>query len=362
MGFKARKRPASPASPNLPSPSNPPTPVDELFSGKAHGSIAFKPSLAALDEEDLVAFANSNGGGVIVLGVEQSRKARGGKTLQVIGSPAGARERRKIVEMAKRCVPPVEISISALAHEGKKLLRIDIAQSARRPHCTSRGTYMIREAHASVPLTPDKLGSLLVPQPSGVQAGTAAKDSAPAPERPHRAESAVADMIDALLIEMANLPDRLQASLKTTERTLGELGSRIEKKLSDLTEAVDAEAEDSLIHIGLSTIRQAQKIGFESLSQRLDDTSQLVHKILKRVQLEAKSAQQKAAKSPIARPSVVLVQLKLDAADLEPDTNVNEPGKRSDEPRRQGPLLEAPRASGKKKEARAPKAASEQAD
>jgi hypothetical protein len=150
MGFKPRQRPAQrPAS------------IDKLLSGEEQRLVAFKPSAAALEAEDLVALANTEDGGTIVLGLEPAPKRRRKAEPTVVGCSLTVATRKAIASLAQACVPPVEVTVSEAVHQRKKLVRIDVAKSDARPHCTASGTYVVRDGDAIVPLTRDRLEALL---------------------------------------------------------------------------------------------------------------------------------------------------------------------------------------------------------
>jgi hypothetical protein len=235
----------------------------------------------------LVAFANSEQGGTIVLGLEEIE----GDELVIVGCPGGVRAKRAILRIAEHCVPPIAIAVADHVYSRKRVFRVDIAASPQRPHCTDRGVYTIREDGQNALLTPDKLRALLT--------GDAAEPEASSGDG------------DSLSQEAADLRRQVHRSLQNAEDAIGELGTRIESKLARVATLVEASEEDDFLHIGLSTIKQAQKIGFDSLAKRLDDTSQLLHSLLQRSRIPRPNPTVRGSGSSL--PPLVLVQLKRDS-------------------------------------------------
>src|SRR4051812_6182374 len=63
------------------------------------------------DAEDLVAFANSPAGGVILLGVEQVVGADGKQTPSIRGCRAGDGAVLEVLNRAKDCLPPIDVRV-----------------------------------------------------------------------------------------------------------------------------------------------------------------------------------------------------------------------------------------------------------
>lgn len=124
---------------------------------------------AIVDTEDLVAFANSESGGHLLLGVEEQTDRAG----RMIGVPVGVvlddALARNIQGKANSCVPPIKIIVSEENGATKKpFVRIDIPPSKNRPHCTGAGTYKVRSLASNKPLLPHEILDLLLVRESNL--------------------------------------------------------------------------------------------------------------------------------------------------------------------------------------------------
>jgi ATP-dependent DNA helicase RecG len=128
-----------------------------LLGGEEGYDVEFKRSMNGLTNEDLVAFANSEEGGVIFIGVEEFKKTDGRKIGNIVGCPIGDEEKLKIIDRAMSCVPPIDINVTVENTCDKPIFRIDIPSGRVKPYCTSKGTYKIRGDGRNLALTPDRL-------------------------------------------------------------------------------------------------------------------------------------------------------------------------------------------------------------
>lgn len=124
---------------------------------------------AIVDTEDLVAFANSESGGHLLLGVEEKTNTEG----RMIGVPVGVvlddALARNIQGKANSCVPPVKIIVTEEnGATTKPFVRIDIPPSKNRPHCTGSGTYKVRSLASNKPLLPHEILDLLLVRESNL--------------------------------------------------------------------------------------------------------------------------------------------------------------------------------------------------
>lgn len=122
-----------------------------------------------IDPEDLVAFANSESGGHILLGVAEQKDADG----RMIGVPVGAvlddELARNIQSKANSCVPPVRIVVAEENGDSAlPFVRVDIPPSKNRPHCTGAGTYKVRSLAGNKPLLPHEILDLLLVRESNL--------------------------------------------------------------------------------------------------------------------------------------------------------------------------------------------------
>ena len=73
--------------------------------------VDFKMTVKGLESTDLVAFANSERGGTILLGVGEAEGEHSMQKGRIIGCPVGDKERLYILSKAESCVPPDRKSV-----------------------------------------------------------------------------------------------------------------------------------------------------------------------------------------------------------------------------------------------------------
>jgi len=128
-----------------------------LLSGQEGYDVDFKRSLSGLESEDIVAFANSDEGGAILIGVEEVKMSDGRQRGKIVGCPVGDEEKRKIIDRAESCMPPIEVNIVVENTDSTPFFRVEIPSGPEKPYCTSKGTYKIRGDGVNKPLTPQRL-------------------------------------------------------------------------------------------------------------------------------------------------------------------------------------------------------------
>lgn len=105
-----------------------------------------------VDSVDFVAFANSEAGGAILLGIGE-RKGPNGEQLPVIhGCDISDDTKLKLVNKAIDCLPPIEIQVFAENCKAKPFLRVEIRSGKHEPYCTKSGIYSIRSNNRNAPL------------------------------------------------------------------------------------------------------------------------------------------------------------------------------------------------------------------
>lgn len=131
--------------------------VQMLLNREEGSDVEFKQEADALESEDLVAFANSEKGGTILLGVEEIDTPKGLQRGRVVGCEIGDKEKMKIVNKAQSCIPPVDITITLENYRDKPFYRVEIPGGNKKPYCTYKGVYKIRGDGRNVPLVPGNL-------------------------------------------------------------------------------------------------------------------------------------------------------------------------------------------------------------
>lgn len=131
--------------------------ANDLIDGQEGTDVDFKKEINGLSSDDLVAFANSNQGGTILIGVSEDKDTNGKQKGVIVGCPIGDEEKRKITDRAANCIPPVEVEIFLENLDEKPFIRIEVPSGKNKPYCTRGGTYKIRGDGVNQALTPQRL-------------------------------------------------------------------------------------------------------------------------------------------------------------------------------------------------------------
>ncbi|MGO4543092.1 AlbA family DNA-binding domain-containing protein [Paenibacillus sp. 2TAB19] len=124
--------------------------------------VEFKESLAGLKTEDVVAFANSISGGVILIGVKDDVDTIGRQLGTIVGCPISDNGKLSILNKAQSCRPPVNLEITAQDINGQSIYILEIPSGDFKPYCTDGGTYRIRGDGQKRSLYPNELLSLFM--------------------------------------------------------------------------------------------------------------------------------------------------------------------------------------------------------
>ncbi len=116
---------------------------------------AYKQEVKGLDAEDLVAFANSESGGVLFIGVSEPKKKNRRRTS--VGCEVSDTTKLEIMGKALSCSPPIQIEIFIENLSAKPFYRVEIPSGGNKPYCTQSGTYVIRGEAENNPLHPAQL-------------------------------------------------------------------------------------------------------------------------------------------------------------------------------------------------------------
>ena len=211
--------------------------------------VEFKKSLAGLDNEDIIAFANSESGGAILIGVEEATTEDGRQVGTIAGCSIGDREKLSIVNRAESCVPPVDIEVVVENANRKPFYRIEIPSGDKKPYCTSGGKYKIRGDGRTKPLLPGRLLSMFVET------------------------------------ESQQFIERFREATRALEHSLGDTKTKIMKEMGALLtyiEGMEIGIERSLEQI-FSSAADAQEMSAEAMGFS-DETLGMVHQIDGRVE------------------------------------------------------------------------------
>jgi ATP-dependent DNA helicase RecG len=139
----------------------------QLLAREEGFDVDFKRSVSAVEADDIVAFANSKAGGAILIGVDESKNPDGRQIGVVVGCAVGDPEKRKILDKAHQCVPPVEVTVHVENRRDKPFYRVEIPSGPNKPYCSSGGTYKIRGDGRKNTLYPTSLLTLFLETEGG---------------------------------------------------------------------------------------------------------------------------------------------------------------------------------------------------
>lgn len=138
----------------------------QLLNQQEGYDVEFKQSMSSLETSDLVAFANSNKGGTILIGIKEIKGEDGRQKTEIVGCPMGDSEKRKILDIAASCVPPVKVEVIVENLNYIPFFRVEIPSGKEKPYCTSGGVYKIRGDGRKKALLPGYLLDMFVERES----------------------------------------------------------------------------------------------------------------------------------------------------------------------------------------------------
>jgi len=220
-----------------------------LLRGEEGFDVEFKRSISGLTTEDLVAFANSDEGGVIFIGVEEIKKKDGRKIGNIVGCKIGDEEKQKIIDRGISCIPQIKVYVIAENTDGKPILRIDIPSGPQKPYCTSNGTYKIRGDGRNVPITPELLLEMFME-----------KEGAVFIDRFRNATKQLEISLERLLDRTEDLDATLQSTFESAENTGG---------LADDALGFSEQAADGIEQVS-NTLEQIEEFNLYDLHEKID--------------------------------------------------------------------------------------------
>lgn len=225
-------------------PSRPTT--DTLLNRAEDFALDFKRDVRGLHAEDLVAFANTPAGGVILVGVTEEPGPNGRQTACVIGCRTGDNEKLQIVNKAQECIPPVHIEVVEEHFGQTAFLRVDIPASAGRPHCTSAGVYKVRADGRNRVLRPDEIAAILLERESESFRGRFAE-----------ATQSLARSLKQIIGEIQGIEANLESQLQSISSSAEEASS----------EASDAAWTLRSLEDSVTSLRSSAELQRRSLNQ-----------------------------------------------------------------------------------------------
>jgi len=136
-----------------------PVATSKLLARSEGLQVDFKREAEAVKQDDLVAFANS-GGGVILVGVDESTGKNGAQKGKIVGCDISDRERNKIVSRASQCRPAIAVSVNVETYGKFSIFRVNIPKGGL--HCTPNGTYKIRRDGQTDIIDPSAMAQIIV--------------------------------------------------------------------------------------------------------------------------------------------------------------------------------------------------------
>ena len=137
-----------------------------LIEGPEGKEIDFKSQLNGVKPEDFVAFANSNGG-IILIGVEEKKDSQGVQFGNIVGCPISDKAKQTLINIAASCRPSIEIVIVTENTGTKKpIIRIEVPSGKEKPYCTSSGVYKIRSEGQNIAIDPPLLKAIILEKSS----------------------------------------------------------------------------------------------------------------------------------------------------------------------------------------------------
>ncbi|WP_299719435.1 helix-turn-helix domain-containing protein [uncultured Tateyamaria sp.] len=140
----------------------------ELLSAGESQLVDYKRNSGGVSMDDFVAFANTETGGYILVGIDEAEDDTG----KQIGVPVGSRIDDGVIvglqNKALECIPPVAASISTEVIDGISFIRIRVVPGANKPYSTRKGVYCLRDGRRNRPLLPNELLEIFLENEVGV--------------------------------------------------------------------------------------------------------------------------------------------------------------------------------------------------
>jgi predicted HTH transcriptional regulator len=116
----------------------------QLLNNSEGMDVEFKREMNGLKPSTLIAFANSNTGGNILIGVKEVT-INGIQRGEICGCDVSDSQRMIITNKAADCSPPVNLNLYVENLNKDPFFRIEVLSGKNKPYCTKSGEYLIRE-------------------------------------------------------------------------------------------------------------------------------------------------------------------------------------------------------------------------
>jgi hypothetical protein len=216
----------------------------DLLSGGEDRLVDYKEKLNGLHAEDLIAFANSEKGGAILIGVREISQPNGRQVGEPIGVSIDDESKLQIVSKALLCSPPVQAQVFVENLDQAPFFRIEIPSGSRKPHSTSNGTYKIREDGRNDPLLPAALLKMFV-------------ESEGAEFRRRFAEATGG--LQKEMTKALGLVENLEDAISSRIREIGDTLGWAEYKAGDASDTIDT-VQQQVAKLVVDSKKQAKRI------------------------------------------------------------------------------------------------------
>ena len=229
--------------------------------------------------EDLVAFANSAAGGVLLLGVDEIKGSNGRQVPKIVGCDVGDQARLTILNKAGDCAPPIQVQLFIENNSKAPFWRIEIPSGTHKPYCTKQGVYKVRGDGKNSPLLPEELLSLYLQE----QGGRFSKNFKNATIELNNIIENLRMQVDRDLGDLHNTVEELRGNLEIMmldltsgfERTIEDANGAIAETINDIHADLTQAIEDQTSEAGASILHQVETTasdikGVESTLTRLD--------------------------------------------------------------------------------------------
>ncbi|MCW1753033.1 RNA-binding domain-containing protein [Rhizobium acaciae] len=208
-----------------------------LLTGGESNKVDFKKIPDGVSADDLVAFANSEGGQILIGVVEETLS--GAQVGTVRGCDVSDGTILQITNKAISCIPPVSIDIFIENLSSQPILRVEIPPSSTKPHCTQKGVYCKRDGSRNRPLHPNELLRIFL----DTEARAFSERFETAADRITSELGALEDSLDGTIRSMADQLGWAESQLDDTEsniRAILGIVNRIDGRSGKVAERIRA--------------------------------------------------------------------------------------------------------------------------
>jgi len=214
----------------------------KLLQSNESTHLDFKETVASVSGEDFVAFANTKGGGVLLIGV--CEKSGSKPQTKIVGCTYDDKAKLSLLQKANSCRPPVPISIITENLRVRPFLRVLIPESRHKPHCTEKGVYKVRKGARNQALVPEQLLELFLDMQAKVFVERFAEASATLKTSLDEVQTHVHALSGLVFSEITDLADQIERQLSGI--------SAMADQTTDL--AADAQADNQTVLDSLQEI------------------------------------------------------------------------------------------------------------